>query len=84
MLECGLGTRTDGAACVCEAWPARLGEGPVEGVELARKPRRARPPHAFDSHAQNATPVLGFWGEITMPSAGIMAYRRDLPSTTKI
>ena len=29
-------------------------------------------------------PVLGFWGKITMPSAGIMAYRRDLPSTTRI
>ena len=28
--------------------------------------------------------VLGFWGKMTMPSAGIMAYRRDLPSTTRI
>ena len=24
--------------------------------------------------------VLGFWGKISMPNAGIMAYRRDLPS----
>ena len=22
-------------------------------------------------------PVLGFWGKITMPNAGTMAYRRD-------
>ena len=29
-------------------------------------------------------PVLGFWGKITMPSAGIMTYRRDFPSTTRI
>ena len=26
-------------------------------------------------------PVLEFWGKMTMPNAGIMAYRRDLPST---
>ena len=30
------------------------------------------------------SPVLGFWGKMTMPNAGIMAYRRDLPSTTRI
>ena len=29
-------------------------------------------------------PVLGFWGKITMPNAGTMAYRRYLPSTTSI
>ena len=29
-------------------------------------------------------PVLGFWGTMTMPNAGTMAYRRDLPSTTRI
>ena len=28
--------------------------------------------------------VLGFWGNMTMPSAGTMAYRRYLPSTTMI
>ena len=28
--------------------------------------------------------VLGFWGTMTMPSASIMAYRRDFPSTTRI
>ena len=28
--------------------------------------------------------VLGLWGKITIPSAGIMVYRRDLPSTTGI
>ena len=28
--------------------------------------------------------VLGFWGNMTMPSAGIMTYRRDFPSTTRI
>ena len=29
-------------------------------------------------------PVLGLWGKMTMPNAGIMAYRRDFPSTTRI
>ena len=24
-------------------------------------------------------PVLGFWGKMTMPNAGIMGYRRYLP-----
>ena len=28
--------------------------------------------------------VLGFWGKFTLPNAGIMAYRRDFPSTTMI
>ena len=28
--------------------------------------------------------VLGFWGKMTMPNAGTMAYRRDFPSTTRI
>ena len=30
------------------------------------------------------SPVLGLWGKMTMPDAGTMAYRRDLPSTTRI
>ena len=29
-------------------------------------------------------PVLGFGGKFTMPNAGTMRYRRDLPSTTRI
>ena len=29
-------------------------------------------------------PVQGFWGELTMLNAGIMACCRDLPSTTRI
>ena len=29
-------------------------------------------------------PELRLWGKMTMPNAGTMAYRRDLPSTTRI
>ena len=30
------------------------------------------------------SPVLRFWGKMTMSNAGTMAYRRDFPSTTRI
>ena len=38
-------------------------------------------------HAKNVTAadsVVRFWGKTTMPNAGTMPYRRDLPSTTRI
>ena len=43
---------------------------------------RMQPPSSLES--AHPVPVLRFWGKMTMPNAGTMAYRRDFPSTTRI
>ena len=65
----------------CFGWAAKFGTRPHwQGWA-------AKDCSALRSQPQPATcpsPVLGFWGKMSTPNAGIMAYRRDFPSTTRI
>ena len=49
----------------------------VSGGGPVRPPPHNLPPGIFPFA------VLGLWGKLTMPNAGTMAYRRDLPSSSE-
>ena len=65
---------------VPEANQMLLGEASVPLLQVAQPSN----PRLQVTHGTCSIPVLKLGGKMTMPNAGTMAYRRDLPSTTRI
>ena len=89
-----------GKTCAPGPDPTHDVVGSLEGQRPCMLPGRSSSYHASPAHAALSTlrmhaqlqlqpgtcpfPVLRFWGKMTIPNDGAIAYRRDFPSTTRI